>query len=75
MEIADYSVTNYLMDEHTFTWWLPHTLKNIKKMPSNIKSKYWDKTHKYGIKSPYIVGKVKDIDKENGIKLYQDTII
>ena len=39
-----------------------------------VKSKYWEKTTKYGIRIPKTVKEAIDIDKGNGDTLWQDAI-
>ena len=43
-------------------------------MISKLKSKYWQITHKYGIKIPRSVKKGFEFDEENGNKLWTDGI-
>ena len=39
-----------------------------------MKGKYWQKTHKYGIKIPKNVAEAHAIDRENGNSLWDDAI-
>ena len=48
--LADYTMSNKLQDKPVFTWWVPYILKKRISIIRNIKSKYWKKSHKYGIK-------------------------
>ena len=41
---------------------------------SKVKSKYWERTHKYGIRVPKNVKEAKRIDTENGDTFWQDAI-
>ena len=41
---------------------------------SKIKSKYWQRTHKYGIRVPKSVEEAIDIDREEGNSLWADAI-
>ena len=43
-------------------------------MVSRLKSKYWQRTHKYGIKIPKSVNEAYEFDEENGNKLCTDGI-
>ena len=38
-------------------------------------SKYWQKTHKYGVKIPISVKEAMQIDKENGNTKWWDAIV
>ena len=71
--LADYSVANKLQEEPTFAWWFPYTLKKRIAIITKIKSKFWKKTHKYGIKIPRNVMEAKAIDIENGNKLWEES--
>ena len=67
---SDYSVVNKLQDKPAFAWWVTYNLKKIIDIISKIKSKFWKKTHKYGIQIPRNVKEAKDIDIKNGNKLW-----
>mmetsp|Transcript_24453 Transcript_24453/g.37196 ORF Transcript_24453/g.37196 Transcript_24453/m.37196 type:complete len:272 (-) Transcript_24453:1442-2257(-) len=54
IELAEYFVQNGISDEPAFAWWVPFTLRKKERIVSKIKSKYWDRSHKYGIKMPKI---------------------
>ena len=69
--LADYSVVNKLQDKPEFSLWVPYTLKKRIAIISKIKSKFWKKTHKYGIQIPINVKEEKAIDTENGNKLWE----
>ena len=43
-------------------------------MISKLKSKYWQRTHKYGIKIPESVKEAYDFDEDNRNKLWTDGI-
>lgn len=47
MGLVTFAVQNKIADELVFAWWVPYTLKKKGRIISKIKSKYWDKTHKY----------------------------
>ena len=52
-------------------------MKNAKKknrIISKTKSKYWTRTHKFGIRLPHSVEEALAIDKENGDTLWWDAI-
>ena len=65
VQLAEYAVQVGIEKEPAFSWWVPYTLKKRQKIISKIKSKYWQHTHKYGIKIPKTV-KEALFDKENG---------
>ena len=64
--LADYVISNRIQYGPVFAWWVPYTLKKRIAIISDIKSKYWNKTHNYGIQAPNNVKEAKSIDQENG---------
>ena len=46
----------------------------MKSILSKVKSKYWQKTHKCGIRVPKNVDEAYEIDKENGDTLWTDAL-
>ena len=57
---------NKIADQPAFAWWVPYTIRKMKSILSKVKSKYWQRTHKYGIRVPKNVNEAYEIDKENG---------
>ena len=49
VELAVYAKENSLEDEPAFAWWISYFLKKQKRILQKVKSKYWARTHKYGI--------------------------
>ena len=49
-------------------------MKKRKRIISKIKSKYWTRTHKYGIKIPKTIKQARQLDAENGNTLWWDAI-
>ena len=72
VELSDYAIRNNLQQKPAFAWWLPHVIKKRNAIIKKIKTKYWDKTHKYGIKVPKSIEEAKKIDNENGNTLWMD---
>ena len=64
IELAEYAMANNLQHEPTFAWWVPYTLKKRKAILRKVKSKYWEKTHKYRIRIPKNVKEAQEIDAE-----------
>jgi hypothetical protein len=44
----------YQMNQPAFTWWVPHVLKKKECIIAKVKSKYWPRTHKFGIHIPKV---------------------
>ena len=74
LETANYAVNNMIDKEPAFIWWVPSALRKTKHIISKVKSKYWERTHKYGIKIPETVQEVYAIDAENGDTYWAEVI-
>ena len=72
--LADYAIANDLQNEPAFAWWVPYVLKKRKAIIKKVKSKYWQRTHKYGIRLPRSMREAKEIDEINGDQLWQESI-
>ena len=75
VQLAEYAVQNGIDDEPAFAWWVPYTLKKKERIISKIKSKYWQRTHKYGIKIPKSVQQAIIFDTENGNNLWWNALM
>ena len=74
MELAEYAVGNKIDDEPAFAWWVPYTIRKRNRIIKKIKSKYWQRTHKYGIRVPKSIKEAQEIDAENGNTLWMDAV-
>ena len=52
VETAEYAVAKGIRDEPAFAWWIDKVLKKRDRIIAKVKSRYWSRTHKYGIKTP-----------------------
>ena len=50
--LADYVVENDIQEEPAFYWWVPFTLNKRISIIQKIKSKYFQRAHRYGIRVP-----------------------
>lgn len=75
LEVADYAIANKIDDEPAFAWWVPFTIKKRQRYISKIKSKYWQRTHKYGIEIPKSVAHALELDAKNGDTRWWDAIM
>jgi hypothetical protein len=66
VELANYAIANRIQDEPAFAWWVPYVTKKRTAIISKLRSKYWQRTHKYGIRVPRAIKEAKDIDQVNG---------
>ena len=74
MQTAEYAVVAKIAMEHAFAWWVPHMSKKRNRIISKVKSKYWHRTHKFGIWIPKSVEEAKHFDQENGDTLWWEAI-
>ena len=74
IQVAEYAVNNKINERPQFIWWVPHVLKKRKAIIKKVKSKYWQRTHKFGIQIPKSVNEAKKIDAANGNTLWWDAI-
>ena len=73
VDLAEYAKQNGIEQEPAFAWWVPRTLVKKDRIISRIISKYWETTHKYGVKIPKSVREALEIDRNGGNKLWEDT--
>jgi hypothetical protein len=52
VETAQYARDHDLLKEPAFDWWARHVLKKTHTILTKVKSKYWEQSHKYGIRIP-----------------------
>ncbi len=74
IELAEYAESHNLLDEPAFAWWARHVLRRRKRIIQKVKSRYWQRTHKYGIRLPKTVAEALQLDGENGNTLWYDAI-
>jgi hypothetical protein len=74
VQLAEYALKRSIADEPAFTWWLPHMIKKRNRIIAKTKSKYWTRTHKFGIRLPHSVEEALATDRENGDILWWDAI-
>ena len=72
--VAEHTEQNQIHHEPAFAWWVPYVRKHQKLIISKVKSKYWLKTQKFGIRIPKTVEEALEIDQKNGDTLWRDAI-
>ena len=65
VQVAHYAIKHAIDKEPAFHWWVPYVVRKTKQIISKLKSKYWQRTHKYGIKIPKTADEAYAIDREN----------
>jgi hypothetical protein len=71
---AEYAVGNKISEEPAFAWWVPHTIRKRDRIISKVKSKYWKRTHKFGIRLPKTVDEALRFDMEDGTEIWQKAV-
>jgi len=74
VQLAEYAHQKQISKEPAFIWWVPHVIKKRERIISKTKSKYWNRTHKFGVRIPHSVKEALDLDKNNGDTLWHDAI-
>ena len=65
IELSEYAAENRLASKPIFSWWVLHTPHKREQIISKIRSKYWEKPHKYGIQLPKGIQEYRRLDQEN----------
>ena len=74
VQVAEFTLATCISMEPAFAWWVPFMLKKRNWILAKVKSKYWLRTHKFGIRIPKSVEEAKKIDEQNGDTLWWDAI-
>ena len=74
MKVAEYCVQSRISTKPAFAWWVSYVLKKRNIIIAKVKSKYWIRTHKFGIRVPKSVQEAKRIDEHNGDTLWWESI-
>ena len=74
VQVAEYAVANKILEEPAFAWWARHVLQKRDRIIRKVKSRFWDRTHKYGVLLPKSVAEALRIDKETGTTFWQKAI-
>ena len=75
VQLSEYAVQNRVSEQPAFAWWIKYVLKKSYCIVSKTASKYWQKTHKYGVRIPKLVKEALQIDKANGDTKWWDAIV
>ena len=74
VQVAEYAVANKIAEEPAFNWWIKYVLKKRDRIISKVKSRYWKKMVKYGIKLPHSVKQALQFDRDSGTTFWRDAI-
>jgi hypothetical protein len=71
VQVAEYAVNARIHGKPAFAWWVPYVLKKRSQIIAKVKSKYWQRTHKYGFRIPKSIKEALKVDAENGITFWR----
>ncbi len=74
MDLARYATDRDIADEPASAWWVPFVLKKQERILQKVKTKYWSRTHKYGIRIPKSIKEAVKINQENGNAFWMDAV-
>ena len=74
VEVAEFAKARGINDEPAFAWWVRDTLRRRDRIISKVKSRYWKRTHKYGVELPKSVEQALAIDRKTGTDLWKKAI-
>ena len=74
LEVAEYAIANKIAEEPAFAYWVRGALKTRDRIIKKVKSRYWAKTHKFGIELPKTVEAPLKVDQRTGTDFWQMAI-
>ena len=74
VEVDEFALATRISMEPAFAWWVPFVLKKRNRILAKVKSKYWLRTHKFGIRIPKSVEEARKTDEQNGDTLWWDAL-
>jgi hypothetical protein len=74
VQVTEYAVPNKIAEQPAFAWWVPHVLRKRERIIEKVKTRYWKRTHKYGVELPKSVKQALAIDRNMGTSFWKDAI-
>jgi hypothetical protein len=74
VQVAEYAVANKIAEQPAFAWWVPYILRKRERIIQKVKTRYWERTHKYGVELPKSVKQALAIDRNTGTSFWKDAI-
>ena len=74
VEVAEYAVANKIVEQPAFAWWAKQALRKRDRIIKKVKSRYWKRTHKFGIELPKSVNEAYAIDSRTGTDFWKRAI-
>ena len=75
VQVSEYAIQSKISKEPAYAWWISHVLKKREQIIAKVKSKYWTRTHKFGIRIPKSIKEAIELDRQNGNTLWWDAIL
>ena len=73
VQIAEYAVENKIANKPAFNWWVHTVLRKRNRIVAKVK-RYWQTTHKFGIRVPKTVEEALAIDEETGTDFWRKAL-
>ena len=64
LQLAEYAIEEGIEGKLEFQWWVPHAIRKKNRIILKMKSKYWVRTNKFGLRIPKSVEEALQIDKD-----------
>ena len=65
IELAEYAVGNGIQEELAFKWWVLETLRTRDRNIGEVKSRYWETSHKFGVRLQHSVQEALQFNRES----------
>ena len=74
VQVAQYAKENNLISIPAFKWWVHKVLRKKERILAKVKSRYWAKTHKFGVRLPKTIKQALRFDSEDGTDHWRQAI-
>ena len=74
IETAEYALNNKIIEQPAFAWWAKDALRRRDRTICKAKTRYWKRTHKYGIELPKSIQDALQIDKRTGTDFWRKAL-
>ena len=74
VQMVEYVVQRRIAGDPAFAWWIRDFLVKRNRIIGKLRSKYWVRTHKFGVKIPKSVQEANAFDEQNSNALWWEAI-
>jgi hypothetical protein len=74
VQVTEYTIGNKIAEQPAFAWWVSYVLRKQERIIQKVKSRYWKRTHKYGVELPKSLKQVHAIDRNTGTRFWTEAI-